>query len=130
MSHTTTIPCSIRDLNALKTATAKMSALEFREGKKQFKSYEKQFPCSHAIGLNNGNGYGYEVGVVAKNGKEGEYELKFDSFDSALAEVVGFNCENLIQGYTQQLVIQEMPFGWDYKMERQSNGDLVMDWSH
>lgn len=129
MSHTVTIPHTITSIECLEKAVNQLAGLEFRRDKKSFKSYEKTFKCSHAIGLKKASGYGYEVGVVEKE-KKGEFSLKFDSFDSALAEVVGYNCQHLVQGYAAQIALQELPFGWDYTQEKQSNGDLIVEMSH
>ena len=128
MSHLTVIPHTIRNLNALKVASEKLG-LEYRENQRSFKWFGTQGNCDHAIGLKH-NSSAYEVGVVKKAKAEAEYELKFDSFDSALADVVGYSMEHLLQGYAQQLVLQEMPFGWDYTMQKQQNGDLIMELSH
>lgn len=126
MSHTTTIPCSIRNVSALKIASEKLG-LSLHMGQTQFKSYEKSFPCAHALSY---PGARFEIGVIQKATAHEEYELKFDSFDSVLAQVAGYELEHLIQGYQAQLVIQEMPFGWDYTQTRQSNGDMIMELSH
>jgi hypothetical protein len=128
MSHTTTIPFCIRDLNALKIAVSKIQGLQFLENRKTFKTYGSDRKCVHAIGLVNHKGMGFEIGVL--KAKENEYELAFDSFDSALAEIVGYSCENVIQGYAAQLVIQEVPFGWEYTQTPQPDGDILMELSH
>ena len=128
MSHTTTIPCSIRNIQALKTAAEKLG-LAFHQDQRKFKTYGESRKCEHAIGLANSS-YGFEIGVIKKATAEQEYELAFDSMDSALATIVGYECQNLLQGYGVQLTVQSMPFGWDYTLDRQQNGDLVMAWGH
>lgn len=130
MSHTVTIKSTITSIDCLKKSVASLKGLEFREGKSKFKTYGSDRKCDHAIGLVNSKGMGFEVGVIHKATAKNEYELAFDSMDSALAEVVGYQCEHLIQGYAAQLVLQEMPFGWDYTTTKQSNGDVIMELSH
>ena len=130
MSHTVTIKSTITNLDCLKKAVSQLKGLEWREGKSSFKTYGEDRKCAHAIGLVNSNGMRFEVGVVHKATSKNEFEVAFDSMDSALAEIVGYQCEHLLQGYAQQLVLQEMPYGWDYTTTKQSNGDLVMELSH
>ena len=129
MSHTVTVPFCITSIPTLEKAVQQMKGLEFKAGKSSFKTYGESRSCEHAIGLTSKGGYGYEVGVV-KGAKTGEYQFSFDSFDSALAEVVGYNCEHLIQGYAKQLVLEQVPFGWNYTEAKQSNGDLIVEMYH
>lgn len=126
MSHTVVVPHQIKSLDCLKKAVQQLAGLEFRELQTTFKTYEGKLKCDHAIGLKNNTSY--EIGVLRKNADS--YELKWDNFDSTLAAIVGHQCEHLVQGYAKQLVLQELPFGWEYTETRQSNGDLVMELAH
>jgi len=130
MSHTVTIKSTITSIDCLKKAVSQLKGLEWRDGVKKFKTYGESRKCEHAIGLISKGGMGFEIGVVKKATAREEYELAFDSFDNMLAEVVGYQCEHLIQGYAAQLVLSEMPFGWDYTTTKQSNGDVIMELSH
>ena len=130
MSHTVSIQCALTNVPALKAAVAAIKGLEFREGQHKFKTYGESRKCDHAIGLTAKSGMQFEVGVVQKAKAGQEYELQFDSFDSALAQVVGYNCEHILQGYQKQVALEHLPFGWNWTEVRQPNGDLVMEMSH
>jgi len=144
MSHVVCIKNSIKDLGALKKATAKLG-LAFYENKTSYKWYgryvgdyplpegfvkEELGKCLHAIGIPNDK-KAYEVGVVRSKTDEG-YALLYDFWAGGhgLEAVIGSGASNIVQGYAQQLVLQEVPFGWSYTSEKQANGDLIVEVFH
>ena len=114
----------VRNLEALKQSIAKLG-LEFREGKQTFNFSGVKKSCSHSIGI-PGN-FTNEIGVLQR--AEDSYELMWGA-TGQLAAILGANAQNLIQSYATQLVLQEVPFGWEATQVRMPNVDLVLEFAH
>lgn len=119
MSHITTIKTKITDLDALKEA-CKSLGLVFKENQKNYKWYGRSvgdYPlplgfkesdlgkCDHAISLKN-NKDAYEIGLVKRGD---EYVMVWDFWNGGygLEKVVGKDCENLTDSYTNYKGINE-----------------------
>ena len=115
MSHIVTIDLEIHNLEALKSAAARLD-MEFREGQTTYRwfgtrigndplppgmSVEDLGRCEHAIAIREaGAGKAYEVGVVRSKSHDG-YTLVWDFWRGGfgLREVVGDGCGRLMQAY-------------------------------
>lgn len=114
MSHVATIKCEVKDLDALRTAAAKLG-LEFREGQKTYRwwgHHVGDYPlptgftkddlgkCDHALSV-SGNDSAYEVGIVKRRDGKAGYELLWDFYGGGrgLQACVGPNGNKLVQGY-------------------------------
>jgi hypothetical protein len=114
MSHVSTIPAEVRDLDGLRAACRRMG-WEFREGQKSYAWYgryvgDTQLPehlrgltneelgrCDHAIRV---PGASYEVGVVEKADGSG-YELRWDYYSAGglIQKLGGESAPVLLQAY-------------------------------
>jgi hypothetical protein len=119
MSHVTTIKMEMKDLQALREACEKIG-LVFNEGQKTYKWWgysvgdypipkgftkEDLGKCDHALSV-KGDKKAYEIGVVHKDGK---YVLLWDFYAGGygLEKVVGKDCCNLTEAYTQAVALKE-----------------------
>lgn len=122
MSHVTTVQVVIRDLETLAEVCSKVG-LQFKPNQKHYHWFGRfvgdyieagtnpaeMGRCDHAISV-IGNPYAYEIGVVAKKGSLGMYELRYDFYAGGmgLEQVAGPRCSNLIEAYTETLAIKEV----------------------
>jgi len=99
MSHITTINVKVKDLNILEQAANKLG-LELVRGQKTFKYYNgRTGSCEHVLRVKN-NRNAYEIGLVKdKDGVSYNFDTDFFSGGYGLVDVVGQNCEKIINGY-------------------------------
>lgn len=148
MSHVTSVDIKVKDLAALKTAVEQLGGV-FCENKKSYVWWGRSagdYPmpegmtakdlgkCDHAIKV---PGVNYSIGVVRK--QDGTYTLAYDFYNygegpngvradgGRLHEQFGPKLKNLVQAYSQQVVIRKMRTqGWSVSSQKLSNGSIKM----
>lgn len=123
MSHVASIEFAITDMEAFKRAIAAMPGLQFQPNQTTYRWYGQHvgdYPlpkgftekdlgkCEHAVRLEGAPG-AYEIGV-ARNPSGPGHRLLLDFWGpgQAVADVVGEQCEKLIQGYQEEVAMSEM----------------------
>lgn len=115
MSHISLIKVRFKSLVILKQTCKELGTVEFMQGQKTYKWYEKYMgdwplpegytkedlgKCEHAIRV-KGNSEAYEIGVVKRRDGKPGWELIYDFFSKGkgLEKAVGKDCVKLRQAY-------------------------------
>ena len=122
MSHVTALSIQVKDLAALALACQRLG-LNLNLNQKNYKWYgqfvgdyreagvnpAEMGKCDHSINV-VGNKEAYEIGVAAKKGSPGIFELRYDFYGGQgrqLEAVAGNRCSRLIEEYTKIVAIKE-----------------------
>jgi len=121
MSHVTVVNIQIKDLAALALACQRLG-LSLNLNQRNYKWYgifvgdyreagvnpAEMGECDHAIKV-VGNPDAYEIGIAAKNGAPGIFELRYDFYGggNGLETVVGKRCNRLVEEYTKIVAMKE-----------------------
>ena len=117
MSHVAKVNIEIKDLDALRVACRKVG-LEFVEGQKTFRSYQRGLTCDHAIrvpqvDVERGNSNApYEIGVIRVK-STGAYTLLVDDFAGGfgLTALSGLRAVNVVRAYATEVATKTLTRG-------------------
>lgn len=138
MSHVAAVDCIVTDLDVLKVAGERLG-LEFREGQQTHRWFGKFLndwrstraavnkgyasanfgKCDHALRV-KGDTHGYEIGVTAREGEDGTFDLVYDSYGSGgqqLERLAGMDLVNLRNEVAIESVTRALPRGFRLQRE-------------
>lgn len=123
MSHWMEIKTKVKDLKLFKDACENLG-IEFSEERKTcYSRWAGKIECAGVFSDNNGG----EGAVVAEKKGDG-YEIVWDNYNNSLVDVVGKNCENLMRGYTTNVVKQQIDqVGMLTNETMAENGSIILE---
>lgn len=121
MSHISRITgVKITDLSLLAEACEKLGLYLNQTKKTYSSSWTDELDCVAVVQSSNGG----EAAIVKTD--EG-YEIQWDSYSNPLRNIIGSKCEKLLQGYSEQAVLQQVNFiGMVNSVERTEDDCIVI----